>query len=113
MSRLVRMVCSTCGSEDVYADAYAEWDVANQCWKVANTFDKGAHCGACDGETRIDEVPDDSGQAALAAEFRAAASHPDLQIDADARVSLGDDDGAYVQGWLWVSNCELPEKESE
>ena len=53
----VKMVCSRCGSDDVLADAYAEWDVETQAWEVAQTFDKGGYCNKCDGETRIEEQP--------------------------------------------------------
>jgi len=32
-----------------------------------------------------------------------------IEVDKDARVSIGDDDGAYVQAWLWVpSRTEKP-----
>jgi hypothetical protein len=49
-----RQVCATCGSENVLADAYAEWDIENQCWSVQNVMDKGHYCNACDGECRIE-----------------------------------------------------------
>lgn len=55
MSR-VKYVCSECGSDDVLADAYAEWDEEHQRWELTDTFDKGAHCNACDGETRLEEI---------------------------------------------------------
>jgi hypothetical protein len=55
----VKMVCAECGSDDVLADAYAEWDKENQCWTVQNVMDKGHHCNACDGECRIEEVPEE------------------------------------------------------
>jgi len=53
----MKMVCSTCGSDDVLADAYAEWDVGKQEWTVQNVFDKGHVCNVCDAECSIDEVP--------------------------------------------------------
>ncbi len=39
--------------------------------------------------------------------FRAQAKalyHEDgeIEVDRDARVSIGDDDGAYVEAWVWV-----------
>ena len=49
-------VCSQCQSDDVVADAYAAWDNDAQEWTVANTFNKGAYCNACDGETRLDWI---------------------------------------------------------
>ena len=33
----------------------------------------------------------------------------DLEIDNDAKVSLGDDNGAFVQAWLWVSFVDDPQ----
>lgn len=54
-SKPVRMVCATCGSDDVLADAYAEWDFHNQCWTVQSVMDKRHHCNACDGECSIEE----------------------------------------------------------
>jgi hypothetical protein len=57
MDKKVKMVCAHCGSDDVLADAYAKWDVETQTWEVTQTFDKGACCNKCDGETRIEEQP--------------------------------------------------------
>ena len=57
MDEKVKMVCAHCGSDDVRADAYAEWDVEAQKWEIAQTFEKGAYCDKCDGETRIEEEP--------------------------------------------------------
>lgn len=51
----LRMVCRKCGSEDVLCDAYASWNVETQEWELSQTFDKGAYCNNCDGETRINE----------------------------------------------------------
>jgi hypothetical protein len=50
-------VCYHCGSGDVLCDAYAAWDVDSQQWELSSTFDKGAFCNACDGETRIVSKP--------------------------------------------------------
>jgi hypothetical protein len=55
MPKKIKMVCADCGSDDVLADAYAEWDVASQKWELQNTFYKGAYCNACEAETRLDE----------------------------------------------------------
>lgn len=54
MSKLEIAVCAYCGSREVQADAYAAWDFASQSWELVNTFDKGAYCEQCDGETRIE-----------------------------------------------------------
>ena len=34
-------------------DAYARWDADKQDYDLDTTFDKGHHCGECDGECRI------------------------------------------------------------
>ena len=47
-------VCRTCGSDDVKADAYAAWDVDTQDWQVADVYDKGAWCAACEDECRLE-----------------------------------------------------------
>lgn len=52
----VKKVCAKCGSEDVLADAYVEWDSEAQQWAVQNVMDKGHHCNACDEECDIEEV---------------------------------------------------------
>lgn len=52
----VRIVCGTCGSEDVSRDAWGDWDVGLQNWVLRTVFDY-AYCHACDGETRLEEVP--------------------------------------------------------
>jgi hypothetical protein len=49
------MVCCACGSDEVKADAYAVWD--GWAWQILAVFDKGSICEACDGETRLKEVP--------------------------------------------------------
>ena len=52
----LKMVCSTCGSDQVLRDAWAEWDVASQDWVLQNVFD-AAYCEKCEGETSINEEP--------------------------------------------------------
>lgn len=49
-------VCANCGSDDVKADAYADWNIETQRWEVANIFDKGSYCCTCDGECRLEWV---------------------------------------------------------
>lgn len=36
-------------------------------------------------------------------------SDGEIEIDADALVSMGEDPGAYVMAWVWVDNSDLPE----
>ena len=68
---LVTKVCADCGSADVLADAFAEWDFANQCWTVQSVMDKGHYCLACDGECRIEEHElSEEGTAAIEAATR-------------------------------------------
>jgi hypothetical protein len=51
----ITYVCSTCGSDDVSRDAWAEWDVAEQRWVLRTEFDY-AHCHRCHRETSLVEV---------------------------------------------------------
>ncbi|WP_166038319.1 hypothetical protein [Sphingosinicella sp. YJ22] len=51
----VTYVCSTCGSNDVSRDAWAEWSVEDQQWVLRTEFDY-AHCHRCDRETNLVEV---------------------------------------------------------
>lgn len=37
----------------------------------------------------------------------------DLEFDDNAVVSMGEDPGAYVQGWKWVDRCDLPEEDDD
>ncbi len=53
-------ICSFCRSQDVVFDAYAEWDHENQIFTVQNIMDKGHQCNQCEGECRIEWVPDPS-----------------------------------------------------
>jgi hypothetical protein len=34
----------------------------------------------------------------------------ELEVDENAKVSMGDDDGAYVAAWVWVPRSSLPEE---
>lgn len=60
MRQRIKMVCATCGSDDVRCDAYAAWNVETQDWEVSATFTKGSVCEACGGETNIKEMPADA-----------------------------------------------------
>lgn len=50
----IRIICSTCGSDDVRRDAYAAWSVEKQEWELSSVFDQGI-CEACGGEARLEE----------------------------------------------------------
>jgi len=50
----LRMKCRHCGSEEVFLDAYAEWDFDLQYWKLSNVYEE-AWCNQCEGETKIVE----------------------------------------------------------
>jgi hypothetical protein len=56
MSKL-RMICGSCGGDNVLCDAFANWNVETQAWELHSTYDKGSHCEDCEGECRIEEVP--------------------------------------------------------
>lgn len=52
MSQRVKMVCDSCGSQDVQRDAWAEWSVEEQEWVLSQCFDH-AFCNDCAGECHI------------------------------------------------------------
>lgn len=52
----VKIVCSTCQSEDIKMDAYASWNFELQMWEAEDVFLNIGICNKCDGETRADVV---------------------------------------------------------
>jgi len=61
-------ICTACGSADVRADAYAEWDAAAQAWSLVTTFDN-TDCENCGGQCGVEWVALDSPEAIKAAEM--------------------------------------------
>tara|TARA_R110000868_G_scaffold300126_1_gene560527 strand:+ start:52623 stop:52814 length:192 start_codon:yes stop_codon:yes gene_type:complete len=63
MTMKTRHMCSVCSSEDILADAYAEWNIEKQEWQLQNVFDySGAFCNACDGPTTLVQENDHAKQ---------------------------------------------------
>lgn len=62
-------------------------------------------------ESAVNTSPDTPEKLAYLAAAKLRQKDGELEIDDNAKVSLGDDPGAYVQAWIWVSNKEagLPE----
>ena len=52
----IRIVCGTCGSEDVRRDADATWNVKSQKWELNAVYDQG-YCEICRIEVRLKEIP--------------------------------------------------------
>jgi hypothetical protein len=50
-------VCSNCMSDDIIAQATAQWSNESQEWELANTFDQPAHCARCNGPCGIVWLP--------------------------------------------------------
>lgn len=50
----IRIICGTCGSDDVKRDAWAVWDEATQQWVLDNVFDE-AWCDNCETSSRLVE----------------------------------------------------------
>ena len=50
----IKILCGTCGGDNVMRDAYAEWDVGAQDWILKNVFDQG-YCDDCGGEASLTE----------------------------------------------------------
>jgi hypothetical protein len=46
-------VCSQCQSDDIIAQATAQWSNESQEWELANTFGQPAHCNSCNGPCGI------------------------------------------------------------
>jgi hypothetical protein len=51
----IKIVCSECGSDDVFRDAWAVWNVESQDWELGTVFDQG-FCDACGREQSLEEV---------------------------------------------------------
>ena len=49
------MVCATCGSENVKADAWAVWSVPDQKWELEGGPYQFSCCDDCDGECHVEE----------------------------------------------------------
>ena len=45
----IKMICPSCGSDDVTRDALARWSVPEQKWEVSSELDS-MQCEACDRE---------------------------------------------------------------
>lgn len=53
----VKLVCRSCGSDDIVSDAYARWDVQTQEWDLSSVLDNKI-CESCGYEkSYCDEVP--------------------------------------------------------
>lgn len=50
----IHIICASCGSDDVWRDAYASWDKKTQQWVLADVYDHG-FCSQCDGESSLIE----------------------------------------------------------
>jgi hypothetical protein len=55
LSKRLAIICSSCGSDEVSRDAWADWDTKRQEWVLGAVFDH-AHCHRCDSETSLLEV---------------------------------------------------------
>lgn len=49
---MIKKVCNHCGSENVWMDANAHWDVEKQKWVLLDTF-PNEWCDDCEAETSI------------------------------------------------------------
>jgi hypothetical protein len=50
-----KYVCNTCGSDEVFADAWASWSPETNQWVLETVFEY-RHCQACEGETNLKKV---------------------------------------------------------
>jgi len=54
MTKVVIYVCTTCGSEDVSQDAWADWDPASEQMVLRQSFDD-SYCHSCESECSVEE----------------------------------------------------------
>jgi predicted RNA-binding Zn-ribbon protein involved in translation (DUF1610 family) len=57
----VKMLCPSCGADDVLRDAFAFWDEETQKWELSDVYDNYA-CNTCGAEFREpieEEIVDD------------------------------------------------------
>jgi len=50
-------VCASCQSDDIIAQATAQWSNESQEWELAATFDQPAYCNNCNGPCGIAWLP--------------------------------------------------------
>jgi hypothetical protein len=43
----VKPVCDHCGASDLRVEAYLEWDIRNQTWKIGELIDDHQVCNSC------------------------------------------------------------------
>jgi hypothetical protein len=55
MTKKLKYICASCGSENVVWDAWANWDFEKQQTVLENSFDQ-AFCCDCDGDCKTIEV---------------------------------------------------------
>lgn len=53
--RRIKPVCSHCGSDEIFADACAEWDKDDQKWCIVTVYDN-TDCGDCGEERSVDWI---------------------------------------------------------
>lgn len=51
----VKVVCKTCGGDQIYKDAMAMWDIEKQDWVLQTVYDH-TDCADCDGECQVVEI---------------------------------------------------------
>jgi hypothetical protein len=58
----------------------------------------------------VDKLPETPQDGEINGKYRAAAKQRqqdgELEVDENAAVSIGNDDGAYVQCWIWIRDPE-------
>lgn len=56
----IHFLCSECGSKEVRADAYSQWDPDAGAWVLHSVYDD-KHCESCDTRCHLDEVDEATG----------------------------------------------------
>ena len=56
MSEPLRVICEECGGDAMQRDAYAVWDIENQCWELGAVYDDTNFCLDCAKHVHVKEV---------------------------------------------------------
>lgn len=56
LERPKNYVCRRCKSDNILADAYAQWDFGTQQWVLSNVYELHAHCNDCGDQTTPEEI---------------------------------------------------------
>lgn len=87
-------------------DGEIEFDPGQMVVRTEDGWSVGCWVWVTSDEAGCENLDEDADEDNVEAAYIAAAYHDLAEFDADAQASLGDDPGAYVSGWVHVSETE-------